>query len=125
MSDPGDKIIRSEQQGNVLVITPLFTQAAFTEPQNANQWHAVEEQLDSPSTEQVIVDLGEIPYFGSTVLEWITQLWKRIKTKGGRLALVRPSKMGREVINVTRLDRLWGIFDTRDQAFSWLAKPQA
>ena len=125
MSKSGDKIIRSEQQGNVLVITPLFTQTAFTEPQNASQWHEVEEKLDSPSTEQVIVDLGEIPYFGSTVIEWITQLWKRIKTKGGRLALVRPSKMGREVINVTRLDRLWGIFDTRDQAFSWLAKPQA
>ena len=125
MSEPSDeKYIRSEQQGNVLVITPLFTQANFAEPQSASQWHAVEEQLDSPSTEQVIVDLGEIPYFGSTVLEWITQLWKRIKVKGGRLALVRPSKMGREVINITRLDKLWGIFDTRDQAFSWLAKPQ-
>ncbi|HEY2411149.1 MAG TPA: STAS domain-containing protein [Pirellulaceae bacterium] len=125
MSDStGDKIICSEQQGNVLVITPLFTQAAFTEPHNANQWHAVEQQLDSPGTEQVIVDLGEIPYFGSTVLEWITQLWKRIKTKGGRLAVVRPSKIGREVLSVARLERLWGIFDTRDQAISWLAKPQ-
>jgi anti-anti-sigma factor len=126
MSDSGDtKYIRSEQQGNVLVITPLFTQATFAEPTSASELHQVEEQLDSPATEQVIVDLGEIPYFGSTVLEWITHLWKRIKTKGGRLALVRPSKMGREVINVTRLDRLWGIFDTRDQAFIWLAKPQA
>jgi anti-anti-sigma factor len=126
MSEPSEtKYIRSEQQGNVLVITPLFTQATFSEPQSASQWNEVEQQLDAPTTEQVIVDLGEIPYFGSTVLEWITQLWKRIKVKGGRLALVRPSKMGREVINVTRLDRLWGIFDTRDQAFSWLAKPHS
>jgi anti-anti-sigma factor len=125
MSEPGDKVIRSEQQGNVLVITPLFTQATFAEPQTASQLHEVEEQLNSPGTQQIIVDLGEIPYFGSTVLEWITHLWKRVKVKGGRLALVRPSKMGREVINVTRLDKLWGIFDTRDQAFIWLAKPQA
>ena len=121
----GSQIIRSEQQGNVLVITPLFTQANFTEPHSAIQWQEVEQQLDAPGTEQVIVDLGEIPYFGSTVLEWITQLWKRVKVKGGRLAVVRPSKIGREVLNVARLERLWGIFDTRDQAFSWLAKPQA
>src|SRR6478736_7064552 len=125
MSEPGDKIIRSEQQGNVLVITPLFTQAAFNEPQTASQWHEVEEQLDAPSTEQVIVDLGEIPYFGSTVLEWITQLWKRVKVKGGRLAVIRPSAISKEVLNTARLEKLWGIFETRDQAFRWLGHPQA
>lgn len=126
MSEPSEsKYIRSEQQGSVLVITPLFTQAVFAEPKSASEWHHLEEQLDAPSTEQVIVDLGEITYFGSTVLEWITQLWKRVKNKGGRLAVVRPSKIGREVLNVARLERLLGIFDTRDQAFIWLAKPQA
>jgi anti-anti-sigma factor len=126
MSEPSDsRFIRSEQQGNVLVITPLFTQATFNEPQSASEWQQLEHQLDAPSTEQVIVDLGEIPYFGSTVLEWITQLWKRVKVKGGRLAVVRPSKIGREVLNVARLERLWGIFDTRDQAFTWLTTPQA
>ncbi len=126
MSEPNDsKYIRSEQQGNVLVITPLFTQAVFAEPTGANEWDQVQEQLDAPGTEQIIVDLGEIPYFGSTVLEWMTQLWKRVKIKGGRLAVVRPSAIGREVLNVARLEKLWGIFDTRDQAFIWLAKPQA
>ena len=69
MSEPSDpKYIRSEQQGHVLVITPLFTQAVFEESSSSAEWIHVQEQLDSPTTEQLIVDLGEIPYFGSTVL---------------------------------------------------------
>ena len=119
------KFVRAEQQGNVLVITPLFTYATFAEPDVATELTEVQEQVDSPATEQVIIDLGEIPYFGSTVLEWMAQLWKRVKSKGGRLAIVRPSEIGREVLAAARLERLWGIFETRDQAISWLAKPQA
>jgi anti-anti-sigma factor len=119
------KFVRAEQHGNVLVITPLFTYATFAEPEVATELTEVQEQIDSPDTEQVIIDLGEIPYFGSTVLEWMAQLWKRVKSKGGRLAVVRPSEIGREVLAAARLEKLWGIFDTRDQAFSWLAKPQA
>lgn len=122
-SDP--KFIRSEQQGSVLVITPLFTQAVFQESSSSAEWSHVQEQLDSPATEQLIVDLGEIPYFGSTVLEWMSRLWKRVKTKGGRLAVIRPSAISKEVLNTARLGKLWGIFDTRDQAVRWLATPQA
>ena len=119
------KFVRAEQQGNVLVITPLFTYATFAEPNVASELQEVQQQVDAPTTEQVIVDLGEIPYFGSTVLEWMAQLWKKVKSKGGRLAVVRPSEIGREVLNAAHLERLWGIFDTRDQAFTWLAKPQS
>jgi anti-anti-sigma factor len=118
------KYVRAEQAGHVLVITPLFTYATFTEPNIASEWKEVQQQLESPATEQIIVDLGEIPYFGSTVLEWMAQLWKKIKVKGGRLAVIRPSEIGREVLAAARMERLWGIFDTRDQAFLWLAKPQ-
>ena len=118
------KFVRAEQQGNVLVITPLFTYATFAEPDVATELIEVQEQVDLPTTEQVIIDLGEIPYFGSTVLEWMAQLWKRVKSKGGRLAVVRPSQIGREVLAAARLERLWGIFETRDQAITWLAKPQ-
>lgn len=123
MSD--SKYVRAEQQGNVLVITPLFTYATFAEPSVASELMQLQEQVDSPTTEEVIVDLGEIPYFGSTVLEWMAQLWKRVKMKGGRLAVVRPSDIGREVLAAARLERLWGIFKTRDEALTWLAKPQA
>jgi anti-anti-sigma regulatory factor len=118
----GPKYVRSEQQGNVVVITPLFTFASFTEPHIASEWATVQDQIDSPSTQHAIIDLGEIPYFGSTMLEWMAQIWKTMKPKGGTIAAARPSKIGREVLSAARLERLWGIFDTREEALAWLAQ---
>jgi anti-sigma B factor antagonist len=116
------KYVRSEQHGDVLVITPLFTYASFTEPGITAEWVAVQTQLDLPETKHVIVDLGEIPYFGSTVLEWMAQIWKRIKVNGGKLAAARPSPIGREVLNAARLEKVWGIFNTREEALEWLER---
>ena len=87
----GPKYVRSEQHGNVLIITPLFTFATFTEPHVASEWAAVQEQLDSPATEHVIVDLGEIPYFGSTVLEWMAKVVHTCQ-KHGVPVVVRTGK---------------------------------
>jgi anti-anti-sigma factor len=118
MSAP--KYVRAERDGDIVFITPLFTYATFTEPARAGEWAEVQTLLEAPETRHVVVDLGEIPYFGSTVLEWMTQLWKRTKTKGGHLAAIRPSPIGREVLQAARLERLWGIFDSREEALNWL-----
>ena len=117
------KFVRAEQQGNVVLITPLFTSySTLSEPGLDSEWAAVEQQLDSPATKHVIIDLGEIPYFGSTVLEWMSLIWKRIKVKGGKLAIARPSAIGREVLDAARLQRLWSIFETREAALAYLEK---
>jgi anti-anti-sigma factor len=118
----GPKYFRAQQQGDVLIITPLFTFATFTEPHVASEWIVVQELIDSPQTQHVVVDLGEIPYFGSTVLEWMALIWKRMKAKGGQLAAARPSPIGREVLGAARLERLWRIFDTTEEAVASLSQ---
>ena len=118
----GPKYVRAERQADVLIVTPLFTFANFAEPHIASEWAAVQDQIASPQTQHVVVDLGEIPYFGSTMLEWIAQIWKQTKARGGNLAVARPSAIGREVLSVARLQRVWGIFDTRDEAIAWLQR---
>ena len=78
------KYVRIDQQGDAVVVSPLFTFASFTEADLAAEWNAVQHEIDAPDVKHVIVDLGEIPYFGSTVLEWMVQMWKRAKAKGGQ-----------------------------------------
>jgi anti-anti-sigma factor len=116
---PG-KFVRIDRAGDSLVVAPLFTFASFTEADMAAEWQAVQEQLDAPDVKNVIVDLGEIPYFGSTVLEWMVQMWKRAKSKGGTLATCNCSQIGREVLHAARFDTLWGVFATRDEALASL-----
>ena len=119
MSD--SKYVRTEQIGDTLVVTPLFTFAAFAEPDLAGEWSRVQKLLEDSQAKNVLVDLGSIPYFGSTVLEWMVQMWKRAKAKGGKLATCQASPIGREVLTAARFDQLWGSFDTRDEALAWLA----
>jgi anti-anti-sigma factor len=114
------KYVLTEQQGQTLVVAPLFTFATFTEPDIANDWTAVQQQVEQPGVMNVVVDLGQIPYFGSTVLEWMVQLWRRVKAKGGKMATCNASPIGREVLAAARFDLLWGIFDSRQQALAWI-----
>ena len=122
MSD--EKYVRTEQQGEALVVSPLFTFAAFAKADIANEWTAVQSQIETPAVKHVVVDLGQIPYFGSTVLEWMVQMWKRIKAKGGKFATCNASPIGREVLSTAQFDKLWGLFDSRDQALQWLSAPR-
>jgi len=117
------KYVRTEQLGDALVVTPLFTFAAFAEQDLASEWSAVQAEVESPAVKNVVVDLGAIPYFGSTVLQWMVQMWQRAKDKGGKLATCQASPIGREILSIARFDKIWGSFDTREQALAWLAAP--
>ena len=119
------KFVRIDRQGNTVVVAPLFTFASFTEADLVAEWRAVQAEIDAPDVKHVIVDLGEIPYFGSTVLEWMVQMWKRAKAKGGTLATCNCSQIGREVLHAARFDTLWGIFDTRDDALKSIGSTPA
>jgi anti-sigma B factor antagonist len=110
------KYVRIDKSGDALVVAPLFTFASFIEADLAAEWRSVQDEIDAPGIKNVIVDLGEIPYFGSTVLEWMVQMWKRAKAKGGSLATCNCSQIGREVLHAARFDTLWGMFDTREEA---------
>jgi anti-sigma B factor antagonist len=114
------KYVRTEQLGDALVVTPLFTFAAFVEPDLANEWSEVQKQVEAPGVKNVVVDLSAIPYFGSTVLEWMVQMWKRAKAKGGKLATCQASPIGREVLITARFHQLWGICDSRAEALAWV-----
>ena len=114
------RYVRVDRAGDSLVVAPLFTFATFTEADMAEEWRALQEQLDQPGIKNVVVDLGEIPYFGSTVLEWMVQMWRRAKAKGGTLATCNCSPIGKEVLHAARFDTLWQIFDSRQQAIDAL-----
>jgi anti-anti-sigma factor len=116
------KYVRTEQRGDALIVTPLFTFAAFAEPDLASEWSAVQAEVESPTVKHVIVDLGAIPYFGSTVLQWMVQMWKQAREKGGKLATCQASPIGREVLAIARFDQIWGLFTTREEALAWLGE---
>jgi anti-sigma B factor antagonist len=72
------------------------------------------ERADPPL---IVLDLSNLRYFGSALIESLFRAWNHLKSRpGGRLALCGLTSYCREVVEITHLDQLWSIFETRDQA---------
>ncbi len=59
-------------------------------------------------------------YYGSTALGFFLKLWKRIRSVDGKMAFCNVSPYEQEVLRLTRLDTLWPICGTREDALQCL-----
>jgi len=118
------KHVLLEQEGDALIVSPLFTFGRFTEGELVGEWTRILEKIESEEVKNVVVDLGRIPYFGSTLLDWFLQMWRRAKAKGGALAVCGASQIGQEVLKIAGFDKLWGVFESRQAAMESFSKAE-
>ena len=65
----------------------------------------------------LVLDLQATEFFGSSFIESLFRVWKKLNLKPGpRFGLAGLQPYCREVLEVTHLDRLWPLFDTREAA---------
>ena len=62
---------------------------------------------DLPDTANLVVDLSHTDFFGTSFLEVLFRVWNRIQRKGGNFALSGLKPYPKEVIRVSKLDKLW------------------
>jgi anti-sigma B factor antagonist len=71
----------------------------------------------------VLLDLSQLRFFGSALIEALFRAWNHLKVRpGGQLSLCGLTSYCREVVEITHLDQLWSIFETRDEAVRALKK---
>jgi anti-sigma B factor antagonist len=74
----------------------------------------VAERADPPL---VLLDLSHLRFFGSALIEALFRAWNQLKARpGGRLSLCGLTSYCREVVEITHLDQLWSIYETRAEA---------
>ena len=65
----------------------------------------------------LILDMQATEFFGSSFIESLFRLWKKLNTKpSARFGLAGLQPYCREVLEVTHLDKLWPLFETREAA---------
>jgi anti-sigma B factor antagonist len=69
----------------------------------------------------LIVDLSDVTFIDSMTLGVLLGAMKRIKPRGGRLCVVVRDANIRRVFEITLLDRVFAVFDDREQAVASLA----
>ena len=65
-------------------------------------------------------DFADTDYYGSTALGLFMKLWKRVQTANGSMVFCNTSPHEREVLELTRLNNLWPVFGTREEAIQHL-----
>lgn len=98
-----------------LIVLPRGDVEGFAGEQSREVWGELSEQVVR-SHKPVVLDLAQLDYFGSTVLDWIASMGRASRQSGLPLALCRVSDTGMEVVKIARFDELWPIFPTREAA---------
>ena len=69
---------------------------------------------------QMILDLSDTRFIGSSFIELLVRAWKRLKERGGTMVLCGVQPFCAEVLQITQLTTLWKIFPTRAEALDAL-----
>lgn len=72
--------------------------------------------LASAGVTRLVVDLTQTTFLDSSALGVLVGALKRVREKGGRLDIVRPSAGGRRIFEITNLDRVLDLHDTLGSA---------
>lgn len=99
-----------------MIVSPTMDLSELQLTSLENAIGEILEQLQSSGYRDVILDFRDTDYYGSSALGFFIKLWKRIRTLNGDLVFCNVSPHEREVLELTRLDRLWTICATRDEA---------
>ena len=68
----------------------------------------------------IVIDLSQVTFIDSTALGVIISGVKRMREREGRLAIVAGSRLVVRILDITGLDKVLTIFDTRDAALAGL-----
>ncbi len=64
----------------------------------------------------VLVDLSQLSYMGSSQVALVVRLWKAIKSRNGKMAVQVTHPLVRDVLRIAGLNSLWDITETRVDA---------
>ncbi len=73
----------------------------------------------------VVIDLSHTTFFGSSFIEVLFRMWNRLNQRNGQFAISGLTDYCREVIEVARLNQLWTLYDSADEAATALQQRAA
>lgn len=105
-----------EWHGDALVVCPSGSVESMDWVLIDQAAQIVMSPIRSQKVPLVVFDLSQVNYFGSVFLALLLRCHKLVKSKGGEIVLSGATSMARELLQLTSLDTLWAIYDTREDA---------
>jgi anti-sigma B factor antagonist len=89
----------------------------YTAPELKQELH----RLVGEGAKRLVVDMSDTTFIDSTTLGVLLSVVKCVRPDGGAIVLVCPDRNVQRIFEITLLDRVFAIVDTRDEALAELA----
>jgi len=89
----------------------------YTAPELKQELH----RLVGEGAKRIVIDMTATTFIDSTTLGVLLSVVKRVRPEGGAVVLVCPDRNVKRIFEITLLDRVFTIVDTRPEAFDAFA----
>ena len=104
--------IREERHNDVVV----FALEGDVNIANSPELRKAFDAMIKRQEKKVLVDFSKVPYIDSSGLATLIEMFQRLKKIGGALRFCSLEQKVKNVFEVTKLHKLFEIFDTRETA---------
>jgi anti-anti-sigma factor len=100
--------VEAEVNGDTLIVTATedFQEIAFQEVEAGAR------------ARNVVVDFRHTASYASTSPAFFDRMWRRVTSRGGRMAFCNVSRREEELLRLTSLDQLWPVCSSREEALA-------
>jgi anti-sigma B factor antagonist len=106
--------IEVEKEGDIVVVVVEGELDASTSPELRNKF----EELIGQGENKYVIDLASVGFMDSSGISAIVNLFKRVRIGHGDVKLCNLSAEIMKIFELTRLNRVFDIYDSRDSAVS-------
>lgn len=119
------RVFLTQREGNTLILSPQRDCLDVQEFDLRNEIDLLHKQLEEPGLQNLVVDVGSAPHFGSIIIGAIMALCKKAHDRGGKAAFCNASPGMLDAMQIMRIDSVMPYFATRAEALAFLAAGSA
>jgi anti-anti-sigma factor len=110
------RVFDTESAGDTLIVIPHGDGLGFRYADVQIEANQIRRTLSEPGVRNLVIDLGELEYFGSEVIGVFITMAREATNRGGKAAMCNASQKMQQVLENMKLFRLWPHCDSRDAA---------
>jgi anti-anti-sigma factor len=102
-------IFEIDQVNDTLIVVPTMDLRELDYQRIEKGARKILELLRDTHIRNVVLDFHKTDYYGSSALGFFLKLWKKVRSRNGRMAFCNVSSHEREILQITSLDHFWPI----------------